>query len=143
MSSPPRPLSLSWKFGRRFNAPAKMERFTLCFPDIEYLYGASKINHKNCRSWNLKTHSFWGKVWHHILKQINHFQGRHEVSPLKQFSFTKFNHLRWPNFHVTSINMIFTILAWNSKFQKTRDNSFLQTLPSLSQENRKPFRQHF
>ena len=52
------------------------------------------INHKNCRSWNLKTHIFWGKVWHHILKQINHFQWRHEVCPLNQFSCTKFNHLR-------------------------------------------------
>ena len=52
------------------------------------------INHKNCRSWNLKTHIFGGKVWHHILKQINHFQWRHEVCPLNQFSCTKFNHLR-------------------------------------------------
>ena len=51
-------------------------------------------NHKNCRSWNIKTHILGGKVWHHILKQINHFQWRHEVCPLNQFSCTKFNHLR-------------------------------------------------
>ena len=88
---PPFPHFSFWKFGRRFNPPAEMERFTLCFPDIQYLiFGLQlcPINHKNCRSWNLKTHIFGGKVWHHILKQINHFQWRHEVCPLNQFSCT-------------------------------------------------------
>ena len=89
------------------------------------------INHKNCRSWNLKTHIFGGKVWHHILKQINHFQWRHEVCPLNQFSCTKFNHLRQPNFHVTLMKMKFSILARSWKFKKTGSNSFLQT-PSQS-----------
>ena len=56
---PPFPHFSFWKFGRRFNPPAEMERFTLCFPDIQYLiFGLQlcPINHKNCRSWNLKTH---------------------------------------------------------------------------------------
>ena len=86
-----------WKFVSRFKPPVEMERFTLCFPDTQYLiFGLQlcPINHKNCKSWNLKTHIFEGKVWHHILKQINHFQWRHEVCLLNQFSCTKFNHLR-------------------------------------------------
>ena len=89
------------------------------------------INHKSCRSWDLRTHIFGGKVWHHILKQINHFQWRHEVYPLNQFSCAKFNHLRKPNFHVNSMNMKIIILTRSWKFKKTRDNIFLQT-PSQS-----------
>ena len=99
MSSLPSPnfFFCCWKFGGRFNPPAEMERFTLCFPDIQYLiFGLQlcPINYKNCRSLNIKTHSFLGKVCHHSLKKINHSQWRHEVCPLNQFSCTKFNHLR-------------------------------------------------
>ena len=34
----------SWKCDRRFNPTAEMERFALCFPDIQYSFGASKIS---------------------------------------------------------------------------------------------------
>ena len=91
-------LSVNWqrKTFLLINFYSRMERFTLCFLDIQYLiFGLQMCPiHTNCRSWNLKTHIFWGKVWHHILKEIDHFQWRHEVCPLNQFSCTKFNHLR-------------------------------------------------
>ena len=92
------------------------------------------INHKNCRSWNLKPHSFLGKVWHHTVKQINHFQWRHEVCPLNQFSCTNL---------ITSDNPISMRLQWiwNSAFWREVENlsklHTYKTLPSLSQENRK------
>ena len=39
-------------------------------------------------SWGIPlpiTHILWGKVCHHILKQINHFPWRYEVYPLNYF----------------------------------------------------------
>ena len=66
------------------------------------------------------THIFLEKIFHHILKQINHFAWRYEVHPLNHFSYTKFNLLRWPNFQVNSMNMKFNILARSWKFKKYR-----------------------
>ena len=89
------------------------------------MYGASKIssfklglrliNHKTCRvSWNFAlvtqrdtnthtTYTFFEKVCHNILNQINHFAWIYEVCSLNIFSWAKVNHLRQPDFFGSAI----------------------------------------
>ena len=69
---------------------------------------------------NTSTHKwhFMGKDLSLHLELTNHFAWRHEVCLFNHFSCTKFNHLRWPNFHVTLMNMKFYILTRSRKFKK-------------------------
>ena len=96
------------------------------------------INHKNYRSWNHKTHSFWEKVWHHIpWNSIIIFNGDTKCVLLIRFLLQNL---------ITLDNPISMWLRWiwNSAFWREVENlRQLETivsykpLPILSQGNRK------
>lgn len=98
--------------------------FVWCtFPDMKYLFGASKISDfltsaVSCQSWNLqkglenlvfmtlgdtpthKIHIFEEKFLT-ISWRKKHFAWKHEMCSLNHFSWTKFKYLRLPEFYAT------------------------------------------